>query len=607
MLGSNRPYNLQELDRNLYLHACELLNPVNNALLTIKNSQSAANKAFQSLVTLESHHCLRNALFGLPALHPNPPSMSEIFQFYFGVLSPLPARIDISTQTIKLVDKSSIKKTAKNEYLRELVKSPPFIALFHQYPYLNNLGHGLSPTFLSNILGDAVLRGIKPINIHDIRYRFHIADWEARHNLAICNQHADLGKAWLKHEKGRIEAIIDIQKNVADFLKDLSKKGYLDELAGVHVTSIPTENEEEEGEEEEESLHPQPSTPEATDPHVKDGHHGLVQPNMVLKDTNDKDASSIAVWDYPLSPSFIEYITSTGLEDVLFMEDPNHQQSGRLLRVESIDVGPSKRILFQVGGDSNAVVHKARPLSSLGRMFLQIANYLSKEVHAFLKTCLELRYGADIAEKWLPRLAVYDLINHQVALKPGAQYDWHHDCKWMLCDPFIPGWEEFFLQVPTFVISNAGDGLSSINFRQREDSTRKGKKIYAIAGKRQKLAAQSLHYQLYGSNSSFQHRPEIHNPPQNYTRWVITCRETTYLQKSGFRQLSAKKKKAVTIVGNSGAYGTTLSWNSLLKPPSVPVQVAQDVIDSDDDDDDDNDDSDSPAPTTNIPTHHPPP
>jgi hypothetical protein len=235
-------------------------------------------------------------------------------------------------------------------------------------------------------------------------------------NHAAHNQRADVGLAWLAHREGRQDAIILIQKGVAGFLKNLSKQGYLDQQAGVHLSSLSTPTHEKE------DCHN-----EQNDPHVIDGHHGTVQPSMELQDTNKKDASSIVVWDYPLSPAFVEYATTVGLEDVLFMNDPNSKQSGRLLRVESVDVGPSRDILFQVGSDNTGVAHKARAMSALGRMFLQIANFLSRKVHGFIWGELVHLYGEKQADIWTPRLAVYDLINHQVSTKPGAVYDWHHD------------------------------------------------------------------------------------------------------------------------------------------------------------------------------------
>ena len=166
-------------------------------------------------------------------------------------------------------------------------------------------------------------------------------------------------------------------------------------------------------------------------------------------------------------------------------------------------------------------------MSALGRMFLQTANFLSCKVHGFIRGELVRLYGEKQADIWTPRLAVYDLINHQVSTKPGAVYDWHHDCKWMLCDDEEKDWEQFFLCVPTFVISNGGDGVSSINFCQQEETKDKhGRNRREPAGRKMKLAAESLHYQLFGSNSLFYHKPKVESPPLNYTHWVITCRES---------------------------------------------------------------------------------
>ena len=89
-------------------------------------------------------------------------------------------------------------------------------------------------------------------------------------------------------------------------------------------------------------------------------------------------------------------------------------------------------------------------MSSLGAMFLKIANYLSFVVNQYIVEELDRMMGSVLAKVWAPRLAVYDLLNHQISTKPGGVYDWHHDCKWMLVDHLLEDWDNFFLCVPTF-------------------------------------------------------------------------------------------------------------------------------------------------------------
>jgi hypothetical protein len=146
-------------------------------------------------------------------------------------------------------------------------------------------------------------------------------------------------------------------------------------------------------------------------------------------------------------------------------------------------------------------------------------------------------YGYDVAKKWTPRLAVYDLINHQVAAKPGAVYDWHHDSKFMLTDNRQEMWGDFYLCVPTFVITNAIVPVAGLCFRTTESYDQEGGGVSHLPGcDKIMLAPQALHYQQEGSNDGFQHKPEIEkNPPQFLTRWVITSGRPSTCRRLGMR------------------------------------------------------------------------
>jgi hypothetical protein len=498
----------------------------------LENHQQNAVLAIDKL---EQNPLLRNSLFNLPLNCSYVPSVHEVLSLFFGVLSPTPIQINKARSSFVLRNKATITRNERMCFVRSLTQFKSIATITNEFPALKI---GLLHTrgkFLNYIIGDDALNGLSTVSIGEIRRRLSLAQLECETNLSVDTRSADLGKAWLKHIRGRAETIMKVQQGVAGFLRSLSQKGYLDELA--------------------DEDHDFNSSDNGT-------FHGTVQDNLLLKDTSGNDSSSIAIWDYPLSPSFIDFVTTTGLEDLMFMEDPGHHNTGRLLRVESVDVRAKKDILFQVGSDKKGVAHKARPMSAIGREFINIANYLSRQVHGFIMTELKRLVGNDLAEEWAPRMKVYDLINHQVALKAGAEYDWHHDCKNMLCDDQKEGWKDFDLCVPTFVISNQGDGVSSIGFRHKEATTNdKGKQVQAVVGSRT-LAAQSLHFQLFGSNSIFQHRPSIKKPPQNYIRWVVTCRETTKLQKSGFQRFQNCQTRKIPIVGNTGSYSTTLTWNT---------------------------------------------
>jgi hypothetical protein len=92
------------------------------------------------------------------------------------------------------------------------------------------------------------------------------------------------------------------------------------------------------------------------------------------------------------------------------------------------------------------------------------------------------------------------------------------------------------------------------------------------------LAAESLHFQLFGCNSGFQHRPEIiEHPPLYLSRWVITLRETIHLQESGFQNLKERQNNII-VVGHNKAYTVGLAWN-----PS-PDSAETDPIPTDDED-----------------------
>jgi heme/copper-type cytochrome/quinol oxidase subunit 1 len=109
----------------------------------------------------------------------------------------------------------------------------------------------------------------------------------------------------------------------------------------------------------------------------------------------------------PKLPKKLPQITVLGYFSVMF----------RLQCVESVGVSPKRQreVLFQVGQPPEAVVHKARHMSSLGAMFLKMANYLSTRRHEYIEREMVRLYGNDVGKKWTPRLAVYDLIlNHQV-------------------------------------------------------------------------------------------------------------------------------------------------------------------------------------------------
>jgi hypothetical protein len=85
------------------------------------------------------------------------------------------------------------------------------------------------------------------------------------------------------------------------------------------------------------------------------------------------------------------------------------------------------------------------------------------------------------------------------------------------------------------------------------------------------LAPQALHYQQEGSNDGFQHKPEIEkNPPQFLTRWVITCRETLYLQETGYKELK-RLQPDVVKVGLDAEYTVQMAWNP--SPDSADTDI----------------------------------
>jgi hypothetical protein len=144
------------------------------------------------------------------------------------VLSPSPANISVSESIYKKRSHKSIALAERQEYVRKLfTDNGPLSHIWAYFPYLVKLNHHRSVPFLVNIIGDAVMTGNGHVNPLDIFHRLELAQKEAStfsHTAHVKN--ANLGKAWTKHVAGGREALLNVQKGVADFLKEMSKKGY---------------------------------------------------------------------------------------------------------------------------------------------------------------------------------------------------------------------------------------------------------------------------------------------------------------------------------------------------------------------------------------------
>jgi hypothetical protein len=503
------------------------------------------NEAWQYL---KEHPECRLALFYLPSGHTPVPTVEEVLDFYCGVLSKRPLLRD--PRTGRFVCYSNLDHDDRRDRTRLLFSQPPYCTIIQNFTWLTRHGLDQNEQFFWNIIGEDALHGNQAINLDELYFRLACANNESINNVDVRRDDPDLGKVWMRYKRTKRQAIVDLQLGFPAFLREQVQGGYLDQLASVGICID------------------------------RDNPGGLV-PSVVnnsteLKDSTGETASGVFSWDHPFSQEFLDFVTGTGLGEALFMNDPNNRRAGRYLRVESKDAY-TQTILFQVGSDATCTLHQARVMSCMGELFLKCANWLSVQFHDYMKDELLRKYGTIVGSEYTPRLAEYDLINHQVSLKRGGTYDWHTDCRNMLCDnnKDEEGLSDFYLCVPTFVITHGGDRLSSINFRRKEPTVNPttGAELYNKVG-RIPLASESIHFQMYGCNSYFQHRAEvISDAPPGMSRWAITFRETTSLQAEGLSSLLGSRPRMIPIVGLDADYREQVKWAQGARPAQDPISV----------------------------------
>jgi hypothetical protein len=229
-------------DTKAYLNAHEGLKAIYRAVQAEEAVEETKKEAALAIQSLNNNPHLRKALFLLPHNHPFSPSIEDVISFFFGVLSPSPANIYVSESIFKKRSHKSIELAERQEYVRKLfTDNGPLSHIWAYFPYLVKLNHHRSVPFLVNVIGDAVMTGNGHVNPLDIFHRLELAQKEAStfsHTAHVKN--ANLGKAWTKHVAGGREALLNVQKGVADFLKEMSKKGYLDQLACVSIPNSST-------------------------------------------------------------------------------------------------------------------------------------------------------------------------------------------------------------------------------------------------------------------------------------------------------------------------------------------------------------------------------